>query len=87
MMPQLDEHTLHKVRHMASAGATPEYIAIRYGLPVEQVAFVCGLVPPGERGGYGGLVPEITDVERCDTGPVLPLSQCRSLPPTDGPGA
>ena len=86
-MPKLDEQTLHKVRLMASAGATPAHIATCYGLPVEQVEFVCGLVPSGERESYGGLVPEITVGERCDTGPVLPLSYCRSLPPVDGPGA
>jgi hypothetical protein len=73
-MNRLDEQTLHKVRRMAKAGASPEYIASRYALPVEQVAFVCGKLPPGEWEGYGDVPPVIGP--ECDDGncPVLPFS-------------
>lgn len=73
-MPRLDEPTLHKVRRMAAAGATSPHIAARLALPVEQVAFVCGRVTPGERESYGGLVPEITAVDECRTDPCLPFA-------------
>ena len=77
-MPQLDEQTLRKVRHMADAGASPEYIASCYALPVAQVMFVCGCVPPGDRGTFGSQVPNIvcTDGRRDD--PCVPVSSLRT---------
>lgn len=73
-MPKLDEQTLHKVRRMAAAGAPSPVIAARLAVPVEQVEFVCGRVPSGERGDYGGLVPQITEVDKRRDDPSIPFS-------------
>jgi len=85
-MTQLDEQTLHKVRHMAAAGAPSSAIAARFAVPVEQVAFVCGRVPPGEREDYGCLVPKITEVDKRRDDPSIPFSylpQFSRLPSVD----
>jgi len=86
-LPRLDEQTLHKARRMAAAGATSPVIADRLSLPVEQVEFVCGRIAPGERGGFDGKLPEITEVDgrRCD--PAVPFSflpQFMRMPDADG---
>ena len=73
-MLQLDELTLHKVRRMAAGGATCSMIAARFALPVEQVEFVCGLTPPGERECYGGLLPGTTFVDERRTDPCIPFA-------------
>jgi hypothetical protein len=83
MMTSLDEQTLHKVRHMASAGASPEYIASCYGLPVERVAFVCGLVSPGDRGTFGSRVPSIVRVDGRRDDPCVPVSSLRTWRSSD----
>jgi len=80
-MPKLDEQTLHKVRTMAKAGASPEYIASCFALPVEQVEFVCGIVPPGDRGTFGSQVPSITQVDGRRDDPCVPVSSLRAWIP------
>ena len=83
-MHRLDDTILHKVRRMAAAGASSPLIAARFALPVEQVEFVCGRVPPGERGCYGGMLPGITEVDERRTDPCTPFACVRA--PLQGRG-
>ena len=76
-MPRLDDATLHKVRCLAAAGATSPVIAARFALPVEQVDFVCGRTPPGERECYGSRVPGIIEVDERRDDPCLPFASFR----------
>ncbi len=79
-MPRLDDQTLHKVRRMAAAGATSVFIAARLGIPVEQVEFVTGRVPPGEREDYGSRVPAVVEVDGRRDDPCLPFSSLHHVP-------